>query len=126
MAPQDLANAGFIFTGRDDSVQCAFCATIVDGWEEGDIPMDEHKKVSENCVFVQGKHINMIVPQFCGGKKAKCWYLQCDADFKERKSLMIHVKRHHQTIGKNYASKMLHKFTLITGLFFYSCIFVRH
>ena len=102
-----MANSGFIFTGKEDNVQCAFCASVIDGWEDGDIPMEEHKKVNENCAFVLGKHINLIVPSRAGGKKAKCWYLQCDAEFKERKSLMIHVKRHHQTIGKiNYVPKM--------------------
>ena len=55
ITPKELANAGFVHTGRDDNVQCVFCAGIAGGWEKGDSPMDEHKELFPKCAFVQGK-----------------------------------------------------------------------
>ena len=52
--PRDLTNAGFINTGREDFVQCVFCAGIVGGWEKGDCPKTEHENLFPFCGFVQG------------------------------------------------------------------------
>ena len=47
-----MAHSGFIFIGREDNVQCAFCGCIIGGWEEGDSPLEEHKKENASCEFV--------------------------------------------------------------------------
>ena len=52
--PRDLINAGFINTGREDFVQCVFCAGIVGGWEKDDCPKTEHENLFPFCGFVQG------------------------------------------------------------------------
>ena len=57
---KELANAGFIHTGRDDNVQCVFCAGIAGGWGIGDSPMEEHKKFFPQCAFVQGLNVRNI------------------------------------------------------------------
>merc|ERR1712218_494929 len=41
--PIDLAKAGFIYTGREDNVQCVGCSAEIGGWENGDHPMTIHK-----------------------------------------------------------------------------------
>ena len=38
----DLATAGFFYTGKDDDVECFWCAGKLSGWEEGDDPNTEH------------------------------------------------------------------------------------
>ena len=50
--PKSLVSAGFVYTGREDYVQCAFCAGIIGNWEEDDDPMVEHKKLFPRCAFV--------------------------------------------------------------------------
>ena len=47
-----MAHSGFIFIGREDNVQCAYCGCIIGGWEEGDSPLEEHKKENASCEFV--------------------------------------------------------------------------
>ena len=60
ITPKELSNAGFVHTGRDDNVQCVFCAGIAGGWEKGDSPMDEHKDLFKKCAFVQGLNVRNI------------------------------------------------------------------
>ena len=60
LTSKELANAGFVHTGRDDNVQCVFCAGIAGGWEKGDSPMDEHKELFPKCAFVQGLNVRNI------------------------------------------------------------------
>ena len=52
VSPKNLVNAGFVYTGREDYVQCAFCAGIIGNWEEDDDPMTEHTKSFPRCAFV--------------------------------------------------------------------------
>ena len=49
ISPEKLANAGFVYTGREDCVQCIFCAGVDWDWKEGDDPFLEHKKSSPRC-----------------------------------------------------------------------------
>merc|ERR1712223_1613549 len=53
-----LANAGFIYTRRGDSVQCAYCAGVIGDWEDNDDPMTEHKNTFPKC------------PKFSGNSKS--------------------------------------------------------
>ena len=50
--PEALAAAGFIYEGNDDEVMCVCCQIKLEGWEEGDDPAEEHRKISEKCRFV--------------------------------------------------------------------------
>ncbi|XP_026285713.1 death-associated inhibitor of apoptosis 1 isoform X1 [Frankliniella occidentalis] len=52
MDVRQLAAAGFWYTKSDDIVRCAFCNVEVGRWEEGDDPIEEHKKWSKNCSFL--------------------------------------------------------------------------
>lgn len=55
-----LAAAGFWFTGTADVVRCAFCSIEVSRWEEGDVPLEEHKRWSKNCRFARGFNVGNI------------------------------------------------------------------
>jgi hypothetical protein len=53
LSKQDLAAAGFIFQKEPDFTECFACNMVLKGWEEGDNPMDEHRKLAPGCPFVQ-------------------------------------------------------------------------
>ncbi|KAK6171490.1 hypothetical protein SNE40_019668 [Patella caerulea] len=59
-SPNDLAKAGFSFTGSPDRVQCVFCNGILKNWQDVDIPMIEHRKHFPNCPFVCGHQVGNI------------------------------------------------------------------
>ena len=50
--PIDLAKAGFVYTGREDNVQCVGCSAEIGDWESGDYPMTVHKDASPLCPFL--------------------------------------------------------------------------
>ncbi|XP_058810808.1 baculoviral IAP repeat-containing protein 8-like isoform X2 [Phymastichus coffea] len=53
--PEDLARAGFYYTGQIDRVRCFECRTEICRWEEGDDPETEHKRWSGRCRLIRGK-----------------------------------------------------------------------
>ncbi|XP_050392201.1 baculoviral IAP repeat-containing protein 7-A isoform X2 [Patella vulgata] len=59
-SPNDLAKAGFSFTGAPDRVQCVFCNGILKNWQDVDIPMIEHRKHFPYCPFVCGHQVGNI------------------------------------------------------------------
>ena len=58
--PADLANAGFIYVGRDDLVRCVFCGQYVGNWEQDDFPMTEHRALFPECPFILGRDVGNI------------------------------------------------------------------
>lgn len=42
---ENLARAGFYFTGPDDRVRCFSCQKTVENWCMGDAPVERHKEV---------------------------------------------------------------------------------
>lgn len=50
--PTELCDAGFYYTGRDDSVKCYICECALRQWEPGDTAWGEHRKFSPNCPLV--------------------------------------------------------------------------
>ena len=51
MRSDELANDGFIYTGKKDSVLCVYCGVNISKWEKGDKPNAEHRKNSPFCSF---------------------------------------------------------------------------
>ncbi|KIW07687.1 uncharacterized protein PV09_01626 [Verruconis gallopava] len=50
--PNDLARAGFFYrpsAESEDNCECFLCHVKLDGWEEGDDPIEEHLKHSPSC-----------------------------------------------------------------------------
>jgi len=53
--PQELAEAGFFYTGRSDQVKCFYCDGGLESWEPSDSPLGEHVKWFGECAFVKMK-----------------------------------------------------------------------
>jgi len=51
--PQELVEAGFLYTGRSDQVKCFYCDGGLESWEPTDCPWREHQKWFPDCAFVQ-------------------------------------------------------------------------
>ncbi|XP_013365033.1 PREDICTED: baculoviral IAP repeat-containing protein 1 isoform X2 [Chinchilla lanigera] len=64
VSPKVLAAAGFIFTGKRDTVQCFSCGGCLGNWEEGDDPWQEHAKWFPKCEFLQSKKSSEEIAQY--------------------------------------------------------------
>ncbi|TNN38104.1 E3 ubiquitin-protein ligase XIAP [Liparis tanakae] len=53
---ENLARAGFYFTGPADRVRCFSCHKTVENWCRGDAPVERHKEVSPSCSFLSCTH----------------------------------------------------------------------
>ncbi|XP_029454989.1 LOW QUALITY PROTEIN: baculoviral IAP repeat-containing protein 5 [Rhinatrema bivittatum] len=56
--PERMAAAGFVHCPSDNSpdvAQCFFCFKELEGWEPEDDPLEEHKKHSSGCAFINNK-----------------------------------------------------------------------
>lgn len=49
---EELARAGWYYTGVTDRVRCPWCHGCVYSWEDGDTGLGEHKRHFPNCTFV--------------------------------------------------------------------------
>lgn len=57
LRPDDLAAAGFFYTGQSDITVCFSCGAVVVKWEKGDNAWIEHKKFQKNqCSFLKLNH----------------------------------------------------------------------
>lgn len=54
----DMAQAGLFYTGSSDKVACVYCDIILHEWKAGDVPIMDHWKYSNNCLF-------LIDPKMC-------------------------------------------------------------
>lgn len=64
----NMAKAGFYFTGLSDQVQCFNCRVKLENWDqEQDEPWKKHKEFSPNCCFAQlGREEGLLtVEEFC-------------------------------------------------------------
>ncbi|NWU47750.1 BIR7B protein, partial [Dromas ardeola] len=52
MRPEQLARAGFFYTGQDDVVRCFYCDGGVRNWSLSDDPWREHAKWYPGCEFL--------------------------------------------------------------------------
>ncbi|XP_052061192.1 inhibitor of apoptosis protein-like [Mytilus californianus] len=52
-SPDEMATAGFFFTGSEDHCRCFFCGGGLKNWEPGDDPWVEHARWYQNCAFVR-------------------------------------------------------------------------
>ncbi|KAK7802535.1 hypothetical protein U0070_027066, partial [Myodes glareolus] len=63
-SPRVLSAAGFVFTGKRDTVQCFSCAGCLGNWEEGDDPWKEHAKWFPKCEFLRSKKSSEEIAQY--------------------------------------------------------------
>ncbi|NWY96730.1 BIR7B protein, partial [Loxia curvirostra] len=70
MHPEQLARAGFFYTGRGDVVRCFYCDGGVRSWSFGDDPWREHAKWYPECEFLlhsRGREfVNSVQATFSG------------------------------------------------------------
>ncbi|KAL0120677.1 hypothetical protein PUN28_008388 [Cardiocondyla obscurior] len=50
--PEELAAAGFYYTGEDDMVKCFECQIGISKWKADDNPMADHQRFSGRCRFI--------------------------------------------------------------------------
>ncbi|XP_040584784.1 baculoviral IAP repeat-containing protein 1a [Mesocricetus auratus] len=62
--PRVLSAAGFVFTGKKDTVQCFSCGGCLGNWEEGDDPWKEHAKWFPKCEFLRSKKSSEEIAQY--------------------------------------------------------------
>lgn len=48
-----LARAGFFYFNISDNVECFLCHVVVHKWEEGNDPLSDHLRWSEDCLFAK-------------------------------------------------------------------------
>jgi len=52
VSADDLAMAGFYYTGEGDRVRCPYCQAVFEHWHPRDVPYAEHRRQSPDCPFV--------------------------------------------------------------------------
>nr|XP_054497160.1 E3 ubiquitin-protein ligase XIAP isoform X4 [Agelaius phoeniceus] len=60
LTPQELANAGFYYTGVGDQVACFCCGGKLKNWEPGDRAWSEHRRHFPKCLFVLGRDVGNV------------------------------------------------------------------
>lgn len=50
--PQEMADAGFFYTGQSDKVRCYYCDGGVKDWNPEDKPWEEHARFFQYCQYV--------------------------------------------------------------------------
>lgn len=69
---QDLAAAGFYFTGVNDRVVCYKCDLHLQQWKAGDDPWNEHKQFRPDCPFVLECESERDFEVTCSPVEASC------------------------------------------------------
>lgn len=60
LTPQELANAGFYYTGVGDQVACFCCGGKLKNWEPTDRAWSEHRRHFPKCLFVLGRDVGNV------------------------------------------------------------------
>ncbi|NXS79713.1 XIAP ligase, partial [Erpornis zantholeuca] len=60
LTPQELASAGFYYTGVGDQVACFCCGGKLKNWEPSDRAWSEHKRHFPKCLFVLGRDVGNV------------------------------------------------------------------
>ncbi|GBP70942.1 E3 ubiquitin-protein ligase IAP-3 [Eumeta japonica] len=67
--PEDLADAGFFYTGRSDKTLCFYCGGGLRDWKDNDNPWEEHAVWFARCKFlllVKGnEYVQRVVTENC-------------------------------------------------------------
>ncbi|GBP45952.1 Apoptosis inhibitor IAP [Eumeta japonica] len=67
--PEDLADAGFFYTGQGDKTKCFYCDGGLKDWEDGDVPWEQHAIWFDRCAFlllVKGReYVQRVVTEAC-------------------------------------------------------------
>ena len=69
VGPDEMAQAGFIYLGSGDRVQCVFCNGILKNWVPGDKAFQEHQRKFPYCPFVKNPRIGAPQPIHPQGRR---------------------------------------------------------
>ena len=70
--PQELAHAGFVYTGSCDKVHCPWCKLTLHQFEKKDKPYEEHVKHTKGCRYVQ-LTLPSKVSDMSNGMRSTAW-----------------------------------------------------
>jgi hypothetical protein len=62
VCPEELASAGFYYTGQAQVVQCFLCGITISEWNFNDIVIIRHQQANPECPFVLEPHDTCNVP----------------------------------------------------------------
>ena len=60
--PVCLAEAGFVYTGPQDRVQCVYCEGSLRNWQGGDVPLQEHARHFPSCPMILNSQTSTLTP----------------------------------------------------------------
>ncbi|KAF6214131.1 hypothetical protein GE061_008870 [Apolygus lucorum] len=63
----ELAKAGFYYNQFSDRVKCNFCGIVHGKWREFDQPLEEHRRWSPTCLFVEDPELTNNVADLAEG-----------------------------------------------------------
>ncbi|XP_047990048.1 baculoviral IAP repeat-containing protein 3-like isoform X2 [Leguminivora glycinivorella] len=67
--PEELAEAGFYYTGQSDKTKCFYCDGGLKDWEEDDVPWEQHARWFDRCAYVQlvkGRdYVQKVISEAC-------------------------------------------------------------
>ncbi|XP_018429757.1 PREDICTED: baculoviral IAP repeat-containing protein 1-like [Nanorana parkeri] len=97
--PSILAQAGFIFTGIRDMVQCFSCGGCLEIWEDDDEPWKEHAKWFPECTFVKSKISQEDIQQYIQNElRYNGMMVETFTDFLDHKTLSLPRTTHGQVL----------------------------
>ncbi|XP_052746946.1 baculoviral IAP repeat-containing protein 7-like [Bicyclus anynana] len=68
-SPEEMASAGFFYTGINDGVICYFCGGKLKDWSREDLPWSEHARWFQFCPYVllmKGKeYVQRVINESC-------------------------------------------------------------
>ncbi|XP_050348430.1 baculoviral IAP repeat-containing protein 3 isoform X1 [Nymphalis io] len=67
--PEDLAEAGFFYTGQGDKTKCFYCDGGLKDWENDDVPWEQHARWFNRCAYVQlvkgREYVQKVISEAC-------------------------------------------------------------
>ncbi|AHH82682.1 IAP-3 [Buzura suppressaria nucleopolyhedrovirus] len=95
--PEQLADAGFFYTGQGDKTICFFCNGGLKDWEDGDEPWEQHARWFDNCIYVQlvkGRdYVQNVISNACVIPAAKKQMPKSDATLVSHAVVEVENKR---------------------------------
>lgn len=67
--PEELAEAGFFYTGNGDKTLCFYCDGGLRDWENDDVPWEQHARWFDRCAYVQlvkgREYVQKVISEAC-------------------------------------------------------------
>lgn len=67
--PEELAEAGFFYTGQGDKTKCFYCDGGLKDWEIDDVPWEQHARWFDRCAYVQlvkgREYVQKVMTEAC-------------------------------------------------------------